>query len=792
MHPSLRILLLCVLVGACDRNASPTTGVPVSSPSAINTATSPEPNRAQGQEERTHRQTSKSESPSAHVDDANTGYVGAETCANCHQRAFKSWQKSHHDLAMKTPDSQSVVGNFENATFNYFGTESTFYRRDGKYFVRTDGANGELQEFPIAYTFGIYPLQQYLIAFPGGRLQALSISWDSRPKEAGGQRWFHLYPDEEIKPGDPLHWTGINQNWNFQCADCHSTNLQKNYDMASGTFATRWSELNVGCESCHGPGSQHVKWAGLSEERRKAEPDRGLEISYAERQQTGWQMNAENGIAYLKVGSSKQTQKEISICAQCHSRRGTQHPGVRPKDDFLDFFHPALLSEDLYYADGQIKDEVYVWGSFAQSKMHDAGVTCSNCHDPHSLKLRAEGNAICAQCHLPSKFDATEHHLHSAGSEGAQCVNCHMPEKVYMQVDARRDHSFRVPRPDLSEKIGSPNACNGCHTDRPSIWAADILERKFGAPEPHYGEVIHAGRAGVPGADQPLQALIMDESQPDIVRATAISLLPRYLSRQSAQLLQIIAQGDNALLHLGLAQALDQIPQQVRPALAIPLLYEDERVIASLAANAIAGAPMDAYPESVGQRFDRALADYVAAAEFNGDRPESLLNLAGLRGREGNISAAESLLHLAVQRAPYYTPALVNLADLYRSSGREQRGEELLRSALEGAIDKAPLQHALGLSLVRQQRMADALEFLRQSADSQSTSSRYAYVYGVALNSVGRPDAAIVYQQAALKRFPGDPDILQLLISLNREQGNMQEAQYYEAQLRGGQRAHLR
>nr|WP_233998980.1 tetratricopeptide repeat protein [Microbulbifer pacificus] len=686
---------------------------------------------------------------------------------------------------MKTPGPDTVVGNFDNATFDYFGTESTFYQRDGKYFVRTDGPEGKLQEFPIAYTFGVYPLQQYLIAFPGGRLQVLSLSWDSRPKEEGGQRWFHLYPDEEIKAGDPLHWTGINQNWNFQCADCHSTNLHKNYHQASQTFATQWSEINVGCESCHGPGAPHVTWAGLSEAARKAEPGRGLDISYAERLNARWEMNAERGIAHLAVGSRAQTQKEISVCAQCHSRRGTQFPGVRPQDEFLDYFHPALLSENLYHADGQIDDEVYVWGSFLQSKMHGAGVTCSNCHNPHSLKTRTEGNGLCAQCHLPSKFDTAEHHLHPVGSDGAQCVNCHMPAKTYMQVDARRDHSFRVPRPDLSEKVGSPNACIGCHTEKSNQWAADILKKKFGAPDPHYGEVIYAARIGAPGADQALQTLAMDKTQPDIVRATAVSLLPRYLSRQSAQLLQIIAQGDNALMHLGLAQALDQVPQQVRPALAIPLLYEDERVTASLAANAIAGAPMDAYPEEVGRRFHTALADYEISAAFNGDRPESLVNLAGLRGREGDRVAAEALLEEAIQLAPYYVPAVINLADLYRSSGREKESEILLRNALEGAVDKAPLQHALGLSLVRQQRLPDALGFLREAADSQNAPPRYAYVYGVALHSMGEPDAAIAYQKAALKRFPGNPEVLQLLISLNREQGNTEDAQYYEKQLRG-------
>ena len=775
MRTPTLLLLSLLLLTACDKNVEVTeaennTGSAASSDAQADSTYS----------ERSKRpaQTSAGQSPAA---DDHADYVGAESCAGCHQQQFEDWQQSHHDLAMKTPNSETVVGNFDNAKFDYFGTESTFYQRDGQYFVRTDGPDGKLHDYPIAYTFGIYPLQQYLIEFPGGRLQALSVSWDSRPKEEGGQRWFHLYPDEEIRADDPLHWTGINQNWNFQCADCHSTNLHKNYDAASQTFATQWSEINVGCESCHGPGRQHLEWAAQPEDRRAADASQGFDVRFDGRRQARWAMDAEFGIAH--ISNDVETQTEIPVCAQCHSRRGTRHPGVKPSDDLLDFFHPALLSDGLYHADGQINDEVYVWGSFQQSKMHAAGVTCSNCHNPHSLELRAKGNDVCAQCHLPTKFDNTEHHFHPAGSEGAQCVNCHMTDRVYMQVDARRDHSFRVPRPDLSEKVGSPNACTGCHTDQSNSWAADILEKKFGKPDPHYAEALYAGRIGSADAESQLLKLVMDDTQPEIVRATAVSMLPRYLSQTSAQVLQVIAQGDEALQHLGLAQSLDQVPQQVRPALAIPLLYEDERVTASLAASAMAGAPLEQYPQEVSNRYEQGLKDYMASAEFNSDRPESLVNLASLRGREGDLASAERLLKQAVSLSPHFTPAVINLADLYRASGREADSEVLLRNALSTAFDKAPIQHTLGLSLVRQKKMSQALEMLQAAAHGESASPRYVYVYGIALNSEGNPRQAIKELEKGLEQFPGDRQILSALASIHHEQGNEALAKKYQEQL---------
>ena len=771
---SILLLSLFLVVGACGKNSDSAQSSPKASFSQHG-----EKNVADEKPIEETRAVSKASASDPAVD---AGYVGAEQCGSCHQAEFADWQSSHHDLAMKEPDEATVVGDFNNTTFDYFGTESRFYKKDGQYFVRTDGPDGGLHDYPVAYTFGIYPLQQYLIELPGGRLQALSVSWDSRSKEEGGQRWFHLYPDEEIKAGDPLHWTGINQNWNFQCADCHSTNLHKNYDPDTNSFNTQWAEINVGCESCHGPGEKHVKWAALPESERAGLKHSGFAVSYRERHKANWKMDLETGIAHIQ-NTEVHTQQEISTCAQCHARRGTQFPGAKPHDQFLDFFHPALLDENLYYADGQINDEVYVWGSFLQSKMHGAGVTCSNCHNPHSLETRIEGNGLCAQCHMPSKFDTAEHHLHPQGSEGAQCVSCHMPTKTYMQVDARRDHSFRVPRPDLSDTIGSPNACIGCHTDESNQWAADILKQKFGAPEPHFGEAIHAGRSGAPDAEGRLLKLVMDDSQPEIVRATAVSLLPRYLSQTSAQILQVIAQGDSALQHLGMARSLDSVPQQVRPALAIPLIYEDERVIAALAASAMAGAPLNSYPEEVGRRFDKAISDYVTSAAFNSDRPESLANLAMVRAREGDQTSAERLLKQAVKLAPYYTPAVINLADLYRASGRESESESLLRKAIASSYDKAPIQHTLGLSLVRQKKMQEALDMLQAAAHADSASPRYVYVYGIALNSQSKPEEAVRELERGLVRFPGDRQILSALASIHHEQGNEEKARRYQQQM---------
>ena len=325
---------------------------------------------------------------------AGVAYVDEAACAECHEAEHRAWTGSHHDLAMQPATPATVLGDFGDATFSRFGVTSRFFAREGRFFVNTEDADGALADFELTHTFGAEPLQQYLAPFPGGRLQSLPIAWDTRRGE-----WFHLYPDERIAPGDPLHWTGRYQTWNAMCAACHSTNVRKNYDVASDTYGTVWDAIDVGCQACHGPGARHV-----------------------ERARDGRSEPADGGAAAGLVVDLGQpgADTEIEACAGCHSHRQPINRIDRHARPFLDDFLPSTLRDGLYYPDGQIRDEVYVWGSFAQSSMHRAGVRCSNCHDPHGLDLRFEGNALCLQCHRetpdarfptlrPGRYDTPAH-----------------------------------------------------------------------------------------------------------------------------------------------------------------------------------------------------------------------------------------------------------------------------------------------------------------------------------------------------------------------------------------------
>ena len=288
-------------------------------------------------------------------------FVDEKSCIACHDGQHREWTGSHHALAMQEATPGSVLGDFDDSTFTAFGLTTKFFRRGGNFIVRTDGPEGRPEDYEVSYVFGIDPLQQYLIAFPDGRYQALDIAWDTRPEEHGGQRWFHLHPDESITSKSPLHWTGLNLNWNYMCAECHSTDLKKNYDPATDTYKTAWSEINVGCQGCHGPASNHVAWAETAETgRRRLDKDASM----------GLEVDLGGGL-------------QVEACARCHGRRSLVKGDYRYGADFMDHYVPQLLIEPYYYPDGQIKDEVYVYGSFIQSKKFSRGVRCTNCHNPH-------------------------------------------------------------------------------------------------------------------------------------------------------------------------------------------------------------------------------------------------------------------------------------------------------------------------------------------------------------------------------------------------------------------------
>lgn len=708
---------------------------------------------------------------------ATSSFVGSERCATCHASEHGDWLASQHAIAMQTASDRTILGNFDGDTFVKDGVESTFFKKDGKFWIRTDGPNGKLSDFEIRYTFGVSPLQQYLIELPKGRLQALGIAWDARPKEEGGQRWFHLYPDRNLKAGDPLHWTGIDQNWNYQCAFCHSTNVKKGYDVTADAFDTTWSEVSIGCEACHGPASRHIAWAAKTGDWQKFDgPGKGFAARLNERKGIVWTMTASGTAARSET---RKTNNEIETCATCHARRQQVSDDFAETRRFLDAFRPFTLEPGLYHVDGQQREEVYTYASFLQSRMHAAGVTCSDCHNPHTGKLRASGNAVCAQCHASETFDTPSHHHHTSGSEGAACASCHMPTTTYMVVDPRHDHSMRIPRPDRTSQLGTPNACNQCHSDKTALWATDVIRSWYPSPKPGYqsfAEAFDLGDHAAPEAQAALRRIAEDDTLPPIARASTVARLEQFPSPQTLEVaIKSLRSADVGVRAAAVGVIAGATPE-IRRSHLIPLLRDDARLVRMDVARSLAGPDEQHLTPDDHAYFETALKEYIEAELFNAERPESQVNLANLYFARGQFDQAESALLAAIMIEPTFIAAPITLAELRRTRGHEDAAEHALRLALQKNPKSADLMHALGLSLVRQRRVQEAVDRLVEAANLAPDQARFSYVAAVAIHDIGNPAEALTLLRAALTRHPYDRNILASLALYEMQAGELSEA----------------
>ncbi len=656
---------------------------------------------------------------------------------------------------MALPTEKTVLGNFNNSEFTYFGFKSRFFRQGNEYWVETDGPQGISKKFKIEYTFGIRPLQQYLVRFPDGRLQALSICWDTEKK-----KWFHLFPKEKISSPSPLHWTAPQFNWNFMCAECHSTGVEKNYDATTDRYDTTFKEINVSCESCHGPGQRH-----LESPDSKDVPNYGFPVDL--KGHGPWTPQTKSQPPTPQNPERKSQQ--VETCARCHSRHSQLTEAYSHGDPLSQSHSVSVLEEGLYHAEGQINDEVYVYGSFVQSKMYHAGVVCTDCHNPHTSRLKVKGDNLCLGCHSPQSYDNKAHTHHSQVS----CVDCHMPGKLYMGNDFRRDHSLRIPRPDLSEKLGSPNACNQCHQDKNVAWAAKAFKGWYGEGKPHYGETLHMGRTGDPRGAQALADLAFDTTAPDIVRATAVGL-----SFDLGVLSEALT--DRAdLVRREAVGVLQQAPPETRQELLLPLADDPVLSVRIAVGRALAGMSTDS------KAAQNAIEEFRESLLFNADRTESRLGLAALQTAEGDPKGAEKTYLQALERDPRSPQVYVNLADFYRAQGRDNEGEVVLSRGLDTLprADSGSLHHTLGLLLVRKKATPKALAHFKSATELAPLDRQAGFVYAVALESVGQIEPAIAELERVLKRRPKDVEILSALVSFADKAKQPKTAEKYRKTL---------
>ncbi len=630
---------------------------------------------------------------------------------------IKQWMLQH---------DSTVLGDFKDAEFEFNGVTSKFFRKGEKFFVRTNGPGGIIADFEITHTFGYTPLQQYLIPFEKGRYQCLPIAWDTEKN-----KWFSLveatYGENIPNPSDWLYWTNNAQNWNGMCAECHSTNLQKNFNPETKEYSTTYSEIDVSCEACHGPGSKHEEWANLPEMARSTDSNCDLVVKT----------------------SNISNQEYVDLCVYCHSRRSSLGPLEFTNGHSMDMVIPRVLDEN-YFPDGQILEEDYVFASFTHSKMFDNDVQCNDCHDVHSGKRLFEGNELCAQCHQPEVYDSYDHHFHKKKGEsgktlklfdrsyevgeGALCVNCHMPGRYYMGNDFRNDHSLRIPRPDLTIELGTPNACNQCHENETPKWADNYITKWYGEKrKPHFGQIFAKARNGDESVFDKLIEIEKNGLHLPIVRATAVSLLANYSNQKSFDAIKWALNDDEPIVRYNAAHSFNsRNPEQLIESF-LPLLNDPIKSIRIEASFKLSAIPQEQIPQKKKKQLENVIQEYIEVMRYSSDFAGSQLNMGILNSNLQNFEAAASYYYEAIEIDSLFYPAKVNLSVVLNQLGRNDEAEKVLRDMIEHHPEFHDSYYSLGLLMAEKQNYDEAIKYLKKASELIPNRARIFYNLGLLL-----------------------------------------------------------
>ncbi len=681
-------------------------------------------------------------------------YVGSAECARCHEAEHESWRASHHALAERPLDPALDAEAFrQERVVEQGAVTSVALTTDEGPALELETADGERRRFLAERVFGVSPLRQVLIdpdppGTDSGRLQASQIAWDPAKAE-----WFDVFGDEHRVPGEWGSWTGRGMNWNAMCADCHNTAVDKGYDPARDAYETTMAEMGVGCESCHGPGSDHVSWQG-GHAGESPDPT----------------------IASLRAPADPAL--SVDACGVCHARREALMEHLPRGAALLEAFHPELPSASpTFLPDGRIRDEDFEYASFLLSRLHLGGVTCLDCHEPHSGSLRLPGDDLCMSCHnapvgaLQAPIDRRTHSRHAP--DQASCVDCHMPRTTYMQRHPRHDHSFSVPDPALSLELGLRNACTDCHEARDARWALTSLEGWLGegrsAPRRERARITARVRDGELDVLADLIEWSRREEHP-AWRAVTANLLAEFVAvdlRAGARLTELM-RDSSALVRSCAARACDPATANVEPALR-KLLTDEVRAVRVLAARSLRG--LDVSPTS---RAGRDLAEYVAVGA---DQPTGLLLASSIAAENGETERALGLLERAADWDPHSLDLWRSRSHLLAQLGRDDEALALARSATTRFPDLAPAWFDLGLALGADRAgLPEAAAAFERSVALDPRFARAWYNLGLARAGLDELEGAIFALERAVAEAPGDPELLYGLATVCRDGGRTERA----------------
>ncbi len=652
--------------------------------------------------------------------------LSPQGCAECHAEIVAEWENSHHALANRLVDFPRDSAAFQQRQNLSLGERNVSTSIRGQSLVFKENGKNSIEVAAPVGVIGYDPLIQYLIPTGNGKLQTYTLSYEPTTKE-----WFYVFEDDVRLPGEWGHWSGQGMNWNANCGYCHMTDYHKNLDQDPSrpiAYESQWLYQGISCAQCHNGLEEHVK-----------SPDAPEVVS----------LNAQSKV-----------QIEHS-CATCHARRQELTvEAFRPGDSFHDHYGLSAVDQgDLYHPDGQVNNENFVYTSMQLNKMGHAGISCMDCHNPHTaaLSLPADNNALCMKCHTTGDNGATlidpiKHSRHQPGSEGARCIECHMPDNTFMARDDRRDHIFSIPDPQLSAEIGSPDTCTACHTDQNMKWAGEWVETWWpdhATKRVHVRERARAIQSFRDGSASDYKELLRLAQKEEILlwKASLTGMLTPWSQWKEVEtyLRQMLAHTDPHIRSAAV-RALARHPQ--RQALLAPLLQDEFRVVRIQAAQLIGPAPE--YRE-----------EYETFHRFSSDRPNNALMLADYFSADPEQQ--KQWIRRSISLEPTNDVIYGDGAVLLARGADVDGAKALLLEGIAMAPQSASLRYSLALIEAEQQNYSAAINWMQQSVRLDPQQPRAWYNLSILLRRQGDLKGARAAAEKAYELSPNDPGIMQLM-----------------------------
>lgn len=675
------------------------------------------------------------------------GYVGAKACQPCHQELYATWDASAHGHAMAEPSPETVVGDFLNpGPIQFRGVTYRPHRSGDDYVITIESPGEEPESYRIDLLIGAIQAQGYLTRLPDGRYQELPIAINRR-----SGAWIEASAGGTLKDAAPLdptnfyHWKSPGRTWNQRCYNCHLSQMVQNYDPETDTYATAWVDLSINCESCHGPGKEHVDFWNESVQGAFRPPE------------------ADTSLVKLQGLPGKLA---VYACVQCHAKKTFNAVGFQPGDEFHDFYEPALLDDPSIWPDGLFKAESYTYIGYLLNQCYlKGGLTCTQCHDPHGsahgvdlLTSWEESDRLCARCHPDLVSEPLPHTHHRVGTVGSRCLDCHMPQyelkEFLVPGVVLTDHRLASPVPENTIRFGIPNACGTvkCHADKTTEWASEWSNKWYGAYQDESvarTTTIHLGQTGNPEGLGPLVELLANQDEPEAIRASAATLIGGLQSEDAVPHLAAALQDASSLVRARAALALGRVRSPSATAALSNVLTDPNpfvRINAVMAVNALAIAPPT---DEHKQALIKGLDEYVdLLSGLWATDPAAAVTLGDLHMRDGRPEEAAASYERALAKWPHDPDALIRLAKIRLQSGDLNTASEHVQHALRLRPNDA------GARALQEQIASPAIAQLQYQVEINPTSARARHNLATYYAQQGRLDEAIAEYSEAIRLKP--------------------------------------